>query len=375
MSRAPEPSNVVAQAAPVTVAMVEDEAEILDSWVKLLGTFPDFACVCTCASGEEALLKQLPPLRPQIVLMDIFLPRMSGIECTAQLKELLPNTHILILTSVDDDELVFMALQAGADGYLLKSTQPAELQSALHDLLRGGAPMTGAVARRVVRYFRQKNKPKDAVLGLSLREEEVLILLSKGYGNKEIAGAVGLERGHGGHLSEANLQETARPLANGGGHSLHAIQDQLTGGGFIAVGFRHLVCHGSNFDNWYSTGRREPKSRAAPAGKVAVETCPEWANCGALASRQKSAIVEGKRPACCHAKSQRHAPRHRPFEFRWAGVQGVSWRGCGAPLCQRGAGAPAFAGARLQLGAAPARGGRKKTAHRHHELRHPRGTH
>ena len=191
MRRAPEKSNVVAKAAPVTVAMVEDEAEILESWVKLLGTFPEFACVCGCVSGEEALLR-LPPLRPQIVLMDIFLPRMSGIECTARLKELLPDTQILILTAVDDHELVFMALQAGADGYLLKSTQPAELQSALHDLLRGGAPMTGAVARRVVRYFRQKDKPKDAVLGLSLREEEVLILLSKGFGNKEIAGRLEL---------------------------------------------------------------------------------------------------------------------------------------------------------------------------------------
>ena len=186
MTRPPENSHLPAKPSPVKVAMVEDEQEIRDSWVKLLGTFPDFACVCTCASGEEAL-KQLPSLRPQIVLMDIFLPRMSGIECTSKLKELLPNTHILILTSVADDELVFMALQAGADGYLLKSTQPAELQAALRDLLLGGAPMTGAVARRVVRYFRQKEKPKDADLGLSAREEEVLILLSKGYGNKEIA--------------------------------------------------------------------------------------------------------------------------------------------------------------------------------------------
>ena len=130
MSRPPEKSNLVSKTAPVTVAMVEDEQEIRDSWVKLLNTFRNFTCVCTCASGEDAL-KQLPSLRPQIVLMDIFLPRMSGIECTSKLKELLPNTHILILTSVADDELVFMALQAGADGYLLKSTQPSELQAAL----------------------------------------------------------------------------------------------------------------------------------------------------------------------------------------------------------------------------------------------------
>ena len=158
MTRITERSEGVGAANLVRVAMVEDEQEIRESWVKLLGTFPEFSCVCTCASGEDAL-KQLPSVRPQIVLMDIFLPRMSGIECTAKLKELLPNTHILILTSVADDELVFMALQAGADGYLLKSTQPAELEAALRDLLRGGAPMTGAVARRVVRYFRQKEKP------------------------------------------------------------------------------------------------------------------------------------------------------------------------------------------------------------------------
>jgi DNA-binding NarL/FixJ family response regulator len=186
MSQAPKKSKPLAKPDPVTVAMVEDEREIRESWVKLLGSFSEVACVCTCASGEDAL-KQLPSVRPQIVLMDIFLPRMSGIECTARLKKLLPDTHILILTSVADDEMVFMALQAGADGYLLKSTQPAELEEALRDLLRGGAPMTGAVARRVVRYFRQKEKPKDADLGLSAREEEVLILLSKGYGNKEIA--------------------------------------------------------------------------------------------------------------------------------------------------------------------------------------------
>ena len=132
MSRPPEKSVLTAKTPSVPVAMVEDEREIRESWVKLLGTFPDFACVCTCASGEDAL-KQLPSIRPQIVLMDIFLPRMSGIECTSKLKELLPDTHILILTSVADDELVFMALQAGADGYLLKSTQPVELQAALRD--------------------------------------------------------------------------------------------------------------------------------------------------------------------------------------------------------------------------------------------------
>jgi len=180
------PTNPIQPPGRIAVALVEDERDLRESWMKLLESFPGFTCICACGSGEEAI-KQLPVVRPQIVLMDIFLPRMSGIECTSRLKELLPETLILILTSVADDELVFMALQAGADGYLLKSTRPEGLQAALLDLLKGGAPMTSAVARRVVRYFRQKPKTQTTEASLSAREEEVLILLSKGYSNKEIA--------------------------------------------------------------------------------------------------------------------------------------------------------------------------------------------
>jgi DNA-binding NarL/FixJ family response regulator len=176
---------------PVRVALVEDERDIRESWARLIGSFPGFCCAGACPSGEEAL-KQIPALRPEIVLMDIFLPRMSGIECTSRLKTLLPETQILILTAVADDELVFLALQAGADGYLLKSTRPAELRAALLDVLGGGAPMTSVIARRVVRYFRQSGKTQDESARLSAREEEVLILLSKGYSNKEIAAQLAL---------------------------------------------------------------------------------------------------------------------------------------------------------------------------------------
>jgi DNA-binding NarL/FixJ family response regulator len=189
MTLSPKVPPVPADAAakpPVKVVLVEDERDTRESWARLIGSFPGFSCACACPSAEDAL-KLIPSLRPEIVLMDIFLPRMSGIECTSRLKALLPQTQILILTAVADDELVFLALQAGADGYLLKSTRPAELRAALLDLLTGGAPMTSAVARRVVRFFRQKGKPQDENLRLSAREEEVLILLSKGYANKEIA--------------------------------------------------------------------------------------------------------------------------------------------------------------------------------------------
>src|ERR1035437_4432586 len=118
--------------------------------------------------------------------MDIFLPRMSGIECTARLKALLPKTQIVILTAIDDDELVFMALEAGADGYLLKRTKPDDLRAALLDVLGGGAPMTSEIARRVIEAFRGKGKTGDESLRLSLREEQILVLLTNGCSNKMI---------------------------------------------------------------------------------------------------------------------------------------------------------------------------------------------
>lgn len=168
------------------IALVEDKADLRESWSRLINSFSDFTCICVCASGEEAL-RVIPSVEPDVVLMDIFLPRMSGIECTARLKEVLTKTQIVILTAVDDSELVFMALQAGADGFLLKRTKPADLRAALLDVVKGGAPMSSEVARRVVESFRRPSRRDDPTLRLSTREEEILILLSKGYANKEIA--------------------------------------------------------------------------------------------------------------------------------------------------------------------------------------------
>ena len=115
---------------PLKVALVEDQPKVRESWMKLINSFPDFICTCACATGEEAV-RTIPQEVPDVVLMDIFLPRMSGIECTVRLKELLPQTQIVILTAMDDQELVFLALEAGADGYLLKRTKPADLRTAL----------------------------------------------------------------------------------------------------------------------------------------------------------------------------------------------------------------------------------------------------
>ncbi len=175
----------------IKIALVEDQPDVRENWTRLINSFPGFHCVCTCVSGEEAL-RMIPEYRPDVVLMDIFLPRMSGIECTAQLKELLPETQIIILTAMNDKELIFLALQAGANGYLLKRTTPADLHNALRDVVTGGSPMSSEIARRVVESFHRKVPTQDKAAGLSAREEEILVLLSKGYSNKMIADQLGL---------------------------------------------------------------------------------------------------------------------------------------------------------------------------------------
>ena len=171
---------------PIKVALVEDQPKVRESWIKLINSFPDFCCICACTTGEEAL-RIIPRENPDVILMDIFLPRMSGIECTVRLKALLPDVQIVILTAMDDQELVFLALEAGADGYLLKRTKPSELRLALLDVLGGGAPMTSQIARRVIESFRRKAKARDESVRLSVREEQILMLLSQGYANKVIA--------------------------------------------------------------------------------------------------------------------------------------------------------------------------------------------
>jgi DNA-binding NarL/FixJ family response regulator len=185
------PTKLESGHKPLGVALVEDKRDMRESWSKLINSFPDFCCVCACSSGEDAL-RMIPAVRPDVILMDIFLPHMSGIECTTRLKTTMPGTPIVILTGSDDDEMVFLALEAGADGYLLKRTKPADLQASLREVLSGGAPMTSEIARRVVEYFRQKGRGRDDSVSLTAREEETLLLLTKGYANKEIADKLGL---------------------------------------------------------------------------------------------------------------------------------------------------------------------------------------
>lgn len=198
-------SSEYSKKSPLRVALVEDQPDVQKSWVQLIDAFDDIKCICVCASGAEAL-RLIPPANPGVVLMDIFMPGMNGIECTAELKAALPKTPVVILTSSDDDEMVFQALQAGADGYLLKRTKPADLRAALLDVLHGGAPMSSEIARRVVHSFRQKSSVRDDAVNLTTRESEILQLLTKGYSNKEISDkldmAVETVRSHLKHIYE-----------------------------------------------------------------------------------------------------------------------------------------------------------------------------
>ncbi|MBA4146480.1 MAG: response regulator transcription factor [Verrucomicrobia bacterium] len=170
----------------INVALVEDTRGIRESWAMLIDSAPGFRCVCACGSGEDAL-KKIPDAMPDVVLMDINLPGISGIECTARMKQRMPKVLVLIVTVHADNDRVYSALQAGASGYLLKRTTPAELLEAISDLMRGGAPMTGEIARMVIASFRKPAPAPVGDAGLTPREEEILALLTQGYANKEIA--------------------------------------------------------------------------------------------------------------------------------------------------------------------------------------------
>jgi len=174
-----------------TVAIVEDDAGIREDLVALLNGSRGCRCVGACASAEEALI-QIPYWRPEVVLMDINLSRMSGIECVARLKAKMPDLFVLMLTVYEDGDSIFRALKAGASGYLVKRLASDKLLEAIQEVTAGGAPMSCHIARKVVQFFNQAGPSPEVSENLSPRELEILDLLVTGCFFKEIADQLGI---------------------------------------------------------------------------------------------------------------------------------------------------------------------------------------
>ena len=175
----------------ITISIVEDQGDMREGLVEWLGNAPGLSCVGAHATAEEALQK-IPAEKPDVVLMDINLTGMSGIQCVSRLKERLPGTQVLMLTTYDDGDLIFDSLRAGANGYLLKNMPREELVEAVHQVRAGGVPMSLQIARKVINYFHQAAKPAAELGQLTSREQEILRLLAKGYMYKEIADHLGI---------------------------------------------------------------------------------------------------------------------------------------------------------------------------------------
>lgn len=175
----------------IRVSIVEDSRGTRESLAELLGRAPALSCVGAHPNGEEAL-RQIPVEKPDVVLMDINLPKMNGIECVAQLKRQLPKMQVLMLTTYEEGDLIFDSLRKGASGYLLKNMPPAELIQAIEQVHAGGAPMSMQIARKVVNHFQQIKMPQSEMEKLTKREQEILALLAKGYFYKEIADQLGI---------------------------------------------------------------------------------------------------------------------------------------------------------------------------------------
>ena len=172
---------------PMTaVAIVEDNAMVRQTLAGWIDGAPGCRCVGTCSTAEEALLR-IPALAPEVVLMDIQLPNLSGIACTVRLRELLPAVQVIIVTVYRDYDRIFKALQAGACGYILKRSSREEVLEAIAEVRSGGAPMSSEIARRLVESFQQPAAGALESQKLSRREEEILDVLCQGFTNKEIA--------------------------------------------------------------------------------------------------------------------------------------------------------------------------------------------
>ncbi len=174
-----------------TVSIVEDNDQLRGTLARVISRAEGFQCLSQFPNAEAALAA-LPNEKPNVVLMDINLPGINGVECVRRLKQLVPGTQVIMLTAYEDTENIFNSLAAGASGYLLKRTTSAELLAAIRDVLKGGSPMTAHIARKVVQSFQRAGASPQPTENLSQREQEVLDCLSQGLMYKEIAEKLGI---------------------------------------------------------------------------------------------------------------------------------------------------------------------------------------
>ncbi|HXC35683.1 MAG TPA: response regulator transcription factor [Candidatus Acidoferrales bacterium] len=170
----------------ITVSIVDDEKELCQSIATFVNGAPGFRCVSMYHSGEAAL-EHLPKDRPDVVLMDIHMSGISGIECAGRLKALMPQVQIMMLTVYEDTDQIFKALSAGASGYMLKRLTPGKLLEAIQDVHGGGSPMSSSIARKVVGSFQRSNRAEAEKVSFTSREQMVLDCFAKGMTYKQAA--------------------------------------------------------------------------------------------------------------------------------------------------------------------------------------------
>ncbi len=177
----------------IKVSIVEDNEQLRTTLAKMISRSEGFECLGQHPSAEAGL-EAIPKEKPDVVLMDINLPGINGVECVRKLKQILPNTQVVMLTAYEDTENIFNSLAAGAAGYLLKRSKSAEILDAVRDVLNGGSPMSTHIARKVVQSFQSRPAaaPSEPDAELSPREQEVLNLLSQGFMYKEISDKLGI---------------------------------------------------------------------------------------------------------------------------------------------------------------------------------------
>jgi len=182
------------RSTPITVAIVEDDAGVRQRLASMLSQAGDLRCIGEYANAEHALA-EVPAQPPQVLLVDVNLPGINGVECVRHLSAQLPRVLFMMLTVHEDSDTIFEALKAGASGYLLKPVRKLELAQAIRDVVAGGSPITSSIARKVVRSFHRKpttETPESDLHVLSERELAVLEMLAQGLIYKEIADKLGI---------------------------------------------------------------------------------------------------------------------------------------------------------------------------------------